>query len=397
MKVMVVAVSSTGHLSGIPRHAVNIVLGLLTCSEISEINLVAAEWQMPSLLQSMPTLDPRLRLHPVFIAKSSLKRNFWYYFELPKLALALEPEIVHLAYPVPHRNQSFTCPVVVSLHDLYPYDIPANFGFPKVFANRIILRQCLCSVNAIACVSESTARRLEEITDRSLVFKTKVVYNSVDLCERTEFSHHCSAIVSTNPFILCVAQHRRNKNICFALEIFRELISRSQFPANMLLVLIGMEGPETRSIQKLVQLLKLEKRVVFLCDVSDAELGWFYDKCRFLLAPSLVEGFGMPIVEAIIHGTQVVCSDIAAFREVGASYCNYVPLDDSAEQCFVDTCLDVLDRPPLPVPLVERFSLAHIAQSYLDLYECLIAEGKERGWHGAPARSVQEGANDPLY
>jgi hypothetical protein len=57
----------------------------------------------------------------------------------------------------------FACPTMVTLHDLYPYEMPMNFGFPKFIFNRMVLQQCLRNTDAIACVSETTLFRLKQV------------------------------------------------------------------------------------------------------------------------------------------------------------------------------------------------------------------------------------------
>src|SRR6185437_6466448 len=87
----------------------------------------------------------------------------WHLRELPLLAHAVRAEIVHLSYPVPFRRAAMPCPVIVTLHDLYPFDIPDNFGFPQVIMNRWILRRALAQADAISCVSATTLERLQAL------------------------------------------------------------------------------------------------------------------------------------------------------------------------------------------------------------------------------------------
>src|ERR1700691_2232042 len=161
MKVLVPLASSSGQMSGVPRHAINLTRCLLTRDEIVEVHLVTAPWQRDFVQDALPHGDARLHLHTVQIGNSAWSRNLWFYAELPKLAAQTDAGIIHLAYPVPVQRGAFHCPTVVTLHDLYPYDIPENFGFPKGIFNRAVLRRCLRMVDAIACVSHSTFSRLK--------------------------------------------------------------------------------------------------------------------------------------------------------------------------------------------------------------------------------------------
>jgi glycosyltransferase involved in cell wall biosynthesis len=372
MRIVIAVVSSTEHLSGVPRHAVNMARSLLTRPEITKVHFVVATWQRAALLDALPLDDPRLSLHTVPIGKGSMGRMFWYYNKLPALAIKFGADVVHLAYPVPVNRRAFLCPVIVTLHDLYPYDIPENFGFPKVLINRIVLQQCLRQVDAIACVSDSTLRRLDVYGQKKALRKAVTIYN----CVEPELPATVEAPFpgwDGEPFLLCVAQHRRNKNILLALGVFRRLLHSQEIKPSTRFVLIGIEGHETPRIKRYIAHAGLAQHVVLLHGVSEAELHWSYAHCELLLAPSIVEGFGLPIVEAAMHHCRIVCSDIPAFREVGGCSCRYVSLKPPAEDAFVLATAMELKTIRYRSASNDRFSSARVAEAYLQLYNLLHA------------------------
>jgi len=370
MKVVIALASSSGQLSGVPRHAINLARCLLTRDEIGAVHLVAAPWQMGFVEDAVACGDKRLHLHAASIGNSTLSRNLWFYSQLPKLATELDAGIVHLAYPVPVRQRAFQCPTVVTLHDLYPYDIPENFGFPKVVFNRAVLRQCLRSVDAIACVSQGTLSRLQSL-DPQLAQKATVIYNSVA-------PHALSAAESARPewsrgpFLLCVAQHRRNKNILLALKVFERLLRTRRVPAGMRLVIVGIDGPETSAIKKFINGSGLVGCVLLLKGISDAQLQWCYSNCSLVLAPSAIEGFGLPVAEALLAGCRVVCSDIPAFRELTCSHCTFVPLGAREVELFTDAVCTTLRQPPPEPVALPQLSAPVIAEAYMRLYRSLL-------------------------
>jgi hypothetical protein len=71
----------------------------------------------------------------------------------------------------------------------------------------------------------------------------------------------------------------------------------------------------------------------------------------------------------------VVCSDIPAFREVGGSYCHYVPLEPSAEDAFVRATREALATLRFRTPTIDRYSSDRIAKAYFDLYRELCHTG----------------------
>jgi glycosyltransferase involved in cell wall biosynthesis len=370
MRIVIVVLASAEHLSGVPRHAVNMARSLLMRSEITMVHVIAAQWQCAALRDALPFDDPRLRLHAISLGRSAISRNLWYYNQLPVLAAQLRADVVHLAYPVPVKRRAFFCPTIVTLHDLYPYDSPANFGFPKVLVNRIVLQQCLREVDAIACVSESTLRRLDVYGQQLALQKAITIHNCVEPPPAIAVDAPFPGW-DGEPFLLCVAQHRRNKNILLALKIFHRLLHANEIRPSTRFVLIGIEGPETARIRRYISSAGLSHHVVLLQGVSEAQLHWCYAHCELLLATSTVEGFGLPIVEATMHQCRIVCSDIPAFREVGGSSCRFVSLKSVAESAFVLATAIELKTIRFRAASTDRFSGARVAEAYLQLYHLL--------------------------
>jgi glycosyltransferase involved in cell wall biosynthesis len=370
MKIVIAALSAPEHLNGVSRHAANVVRGLLTRSEISEVHLLAGAWQQQTYTDAIARQDSRLHVHPVTIRRETVFRNLWYYSELPRVAEQLSADVVHLSYPMPVSTKDFRCPVVTSLHDLYSFDIPENFGFVKSILNRQVLRQCLRAVDAITCVSESTRQRLAHWFGSLAADKAVTVLNSVEpVCIGS--SRGPQPLHRGQPFLLCVAQHRRNKNIPLALKVFDEALRTSAIDPETQLVVVGVTGPDTDRIRKQVELTRLDRRVVLLSGIKDTELQWCYRNCELLLAPSLLEGFGLPVVEALMAGCRVVCSDIPAFREVGGEACHYVRLGQNETAGFVDAIQRARRLPRILPASMPWLSGSEIAEKLVILYRRL--------------------------
>ncbi len=312
--------------------------------------------------------SPKLKIVTVKISNEAFARNLWYIRELPKLANAVAADIVHLSFPAPIRKNTLRCPVVVSLHDLYPYDEPNNFGFPKVFFNRVFLHQCLREVDCVVCVSETTLTRLKTRYPRFAHRKSVVVHNcvTIDAAAPARFKQQSSR------FVLMVAQHRVNKNIPLALRAFEELRGNKKVDKQTMLLLVGNQGPETPAIRLLIKRLELEESVRLVEKVSDGELRWLYDHCECLIAPSFTEGFGLPVVEGLVCKRRVVCSNITAFREIGGDACHYFDLHaESVTSAMVAAMYEALSAPIKAAKNLERFSVARVTKEYATLYRQL--------------------------
>lgn len=373
MNIVIAALSSNRAMSGVSRHAANLVKCLLTRSEISGVHVLVGPWEHQFLREAIGRREARLHVHSILLREGPLHRNLWYYRSLPAIAQQLRADIVHLAYPNLIRSGAFPCSTVMSLHDLYPYDIPSNFGFPKVLFNRLILRQSMRASSAIACVSDSTRQRLG-LEMPAMLSKAVTICNCVE-GGPVPVQPYFSAAWKNQPFLLCVAQHRRNKNVLLALRVFKRLLAFGYIAPETRFVVVGMAGPESRRLYDFVHSSNLTERVTFVSGISDAEMVWSYRNCELLLAPSSVEGFGLPVVEAQLAGCRVVCSDIPAFREVASSGCRFVPLTGDAEAAFANAAVVSLgERRPSPAYL-PRFSPTTIAAEYLRLYKQVIAHG----------------------
>jgi glycosyltransferase involved in cell wall biosynthesis len=365
MNILITALSSSTGPSGICRHAYSLACCAASRKEISQVTLVVGKWQESYFRHSFRMEDLKLRIVVANIHNDAFARNLWYLWELPKLANAVAADIIHLSFPVPIRRARLNRPVVVSLHDLYPYDEPDNFGFPKVYFNRVFLQQCLREVDLITCVSETTLARLNTRFPMVARKKGVVVYNCVNINSgRSSYSH-----ITDQPFFLMVAQHRANKNITMAIRVFAELLERKRIDKRTLLLLLGNHGPETAMIKAVIEREALRDNVRLIDGVSDEELIWLYKGCDILLAPSFVEGFGLPVVEGLLCGSRVVCSDIPTFREIGREACYYFDLySERASSALAAAICDALTKPKRKAEDLDRFSIEEIAQNLMTVY-----------------------------
>jgi glycosyltransferase involved in cell wall biosynthesis len=365
MNLLITAISAATGPSGICRHAYNLARCAASRKEVQRITLVVGRWQKPYFKSSFRLEDAKLDIVSADISNDAFARNLWYLRELPGLAEDVAADIVHLSFPVPIRRSALRCPVVVSLHDLYPYDEPDNFGFPKVFFNRVFLQQCLKEVDCVVCVSETTHSRLKMRFPRFAHRKAVVIHNCVTI-NSNELTVPAG---KRSRFLLMVAQHRANKNILLALKVVEELLQQEKIDRQTVLILVGNPGPETAAILSSIKQKALEGSVKLVDGMSDGELRWLYENCELLIAPSSIEGFGLPVAEGLLCGSRVVCSDIPAFREVGGEACHYFDLhaESKSSAMFVAVCA-ALAEPARRADRLERFSLENAAREHAALY-----------------------------
>jgi len=372
MRIFINALWRATSPSGICRHAATLARALCLRTEIDSVALAVGCWQAEYFENAFNLHHAKLSIASVDIANRATSRNLWYLFGLPRMVEGLEANVVHFSFPAPVIRQRIAVPVVTTLHDLYPYDASSNFGFPHVFGNRVVLDQALRSSDVVACVSGFTLSRLGAVFGADIGRKAVRIYNSVELSGIPE-KRPVLASLGERPFLLCVAQHRRNKNIRLLLLGFERMLAQGLVPGNTAMVLLGQGGPETGAILRTITDLSLHANVLLGEGVTDAELVWLYKHCEASLCSSTIEGFGLPLVEAAQCGARVVCSDIPAFREMAGDNCTFFDLaDPDPVRALIDACAAALRKPRPPATRNSRLASDAMAAQHIDLYSRLL-------------------------
>jgi glycosyltransferase involved in cell wall biosynthesis len=387
MHLLLASVSAATSPSGVCRHAANMARGMLANPSVRKVTMLTGAWQANYFRDAFGLKDlegERFEMRSVSIANRPAARNLWYLRALPATARSCSADVVHLAFPMLLLRSAYDMPVVVSLHDLYSFDIPQNFGKARARFNRAALKLCLKNADAIACVSETTRARLRELFPALGLQKSSVVPNSVCL-SNGRVGPSLPDAIQGHPFLLCVAQHRANKNLPLLLRSFHLALDRDAVPRESKLIIVGNKGPETQLLHRVVAKYGLEDQVVFLRDISDALLSTLYAQCELVVAPSLLEGFGLPIAEALAAGCRVACSDIAEFRITGTSSCVFFDPADSSGESLVSALQKALKTPRSAVISSTGLDPQQAAAMYLALYSKLVRPNRKNHFKPFPA------------
>lgn len=148
----------------------------------------------------------------------------------------------------------------------------------------------------------------------------------LDLINQTsDIRKNIHSLFAANKPYLCVGTIEPRKNYTFLLDAF-DMIWKSN--PNVHLCIVGRYGWQS---EKLLERLKthplLGKNLTWFSDLDDTELVYCYKNAKALLFPSIIEGFGLPLIEALHYGCPVMASDIPVFREIGSDRCAYFSID----------------------------------------------------------------------
>ena len=367
MHVFIAALHRPIKPTGVCRHAANLARCLAEKSEVTKISLVIGSWQEHYFKTAFALNSEKIELVTVDIKNSSIVRNLWFLQGLPKLANRLNADIVHLSFPFPFFKNKFLAPVVTTVHDLYPYECPENFGFPRVIFNQLFLKQAIVNSDGLPCVSQVTLDKLKFYFPKlKPPQQLEVVYNYVDF---EGLETYAPKQLPARKFLLTVAQHRPNKNLDLLIKAYASLRQTQKIDSDCNLVIVGTTGPETEKLKHLISEFGLEERVYLLSAINDSELGWLYQNCEVFVIPSSTEGFCLPLAEALHFSDRVVCSDIPIFREIATEKCVYFSLENNTLDNLTQALIRVIQQPQALEKDISRFERSVIARQYLNLYE----------------------------
>ena len=121
--------------------------------------------------------------------------------------------------------------------------------------------------------------------------------------------------------------------------------------------------------------LGLESRIFFLGKISEEEKQWLYKNCSLFCFPSLLEGFGLPIVEAQHLGVKTLVSDKTAIPEVAGVASTYIKsFDPESLADQITQCIEEDYDPEVGYNNISRFSWAKAAGDYLKIYHELLED-----------------------
>lgn len=218
------------------------------------------------------------------------------------------------------RAQGAGVLMVALVYDLIPLKKPTYFVNPENFIKWF--DWISVNANRIITISATVA---EEFGDAypSTTSKVRYFHLGGDFVAPSDIL----ALPLESPYFLMVGTIEPRKGYQVALDAFERLWSDG---VNVSLVIVGRPGWLADQLTtRLVSHKEKGRRLLWMDDASDAQLEAAYRGAKALIAASEAEGFGLPLVEAMLRGVPVLASDLAVFREVGGNLVDYFPPKDA--------------------------------------------------------------------
>jgi len=241
--------------------------------------------------------------------------------------LRQSPYLIH--FTSQHFGRYGLClgkPFIITVHDLVRLCFPfAQETFPEKVGLKLDIMGIRRAQHIVA-VSNCTKTDLIQYLNIPAT-KITVIYNGVD---RTVFKPVTGRRYDF-PYLLYVGAERPRKNLSTLLAAF-SLLKRSNVTPDLKLVKVGNAGRTIEFRQATLREIKrlgLDNDVVFVDNASDAELAMYYSSAIALVMPSLYEGFGLPLLEAMACGCPVIAANSSSLPEVAGDAALFFPPRDS--------------------------------------------------------------------
>lgn len=264
--------------------------------------------------------------------------------------------------------------IVVTVHDMIDEMIPRELiGLSSSPDCANAKENAIRHANHIVAISHTTKRDLIRLLDvRST--PVSVIYHGVDsefasVTDNHEVFDHEPPI--SRPFILHVGGREGYKNFVFLLEAF----AMSGLKGKAKLVAVGSQTFLLPKEQDLVEKYQLHNDIRLTGYVSDRQLRSLYSRASVLAMPSMYEGFGYPMIEAMACGTTVACSTAPALVELGQGMpFVFNPLDvrGAATVLEIAVTADHSQRKELARKIALAISVDAMVDGYCEVYQTLL-------------------------
>lgn len=327
---------------------------------------------------------------PVFIAPENTEelkprgpwwnslKNLWRSFRIGGLAKEKQLDIYHgLSHELPVGIEKTGVKTIVTIHDLIYLRYPDYYSaIDRNIYDRKFRHACRIA-DRIHAISEQTRQDLIRFFGVP-TSKIQVIYQSVhprffELVDGTSKNQIQEKYKLPETFLLNVGTVESRKNLLVILEGMG--LAEIELP----LVVVGKPTSYQLKVQAYLEAHQEKLNVLFLTGVSDEELAILYQMAELMIYPSLFEGFGLPVAEALASGCPVITSNTSSLPEAGGDAAMYV--DPTNVEEIGKAIRTVINDHELRTSMIEKgkkysqkFKPENFANQLHQLYQSLLNE-----------------------
>ena len=318
INAQLVSFSQTYRNAGVSRYTYTLLDGLSHTDADQNYTAFVSETEAPAAARSPVGRSEKIRLVPSnWPTSRPPQRVAWEQIVLPSELRRQRADVFHS--PVNVLPQRLPCASVVTIHDLAFVHYPEYFRPARRVYQRVCTARSVHQATVVIAVSESTKRDLVQHfgADEERV---RVVYPAIDadfapVCDPGELAAFRARHHLPERYLLFLGTLEPRKNLLTLLDAYARL--RAMEPETPPLVVAGAKGWYYQAVFDRVRALGLERHMTFAGYVVREEQPLWYSGAELFVYPSVYEGFGLPVAEALACGTPVVTSSVSSLPEAG--------------------------------------------------------------------------------
>jgi alpha-1,3-rhamnosyl/mannosyltransferase len=260
--------------------------------------------------------------------------------------------------------------LVFTIHDLTPWKAPHTLPKKLLSTPKLVLSHAIHKADVIITPTFTVKNEILELFPGVHHEKVVPCHHGIETIIVPASPETQS---DNNKCFLFVGTLEKRKNVASLVRAFARLVKKRKL-SNCKLLLIGKPGYGFDEIQQAIQTESVADFVLTTGYVEPNRLAQLYASARALVMPSLYEGFGIPLIEAMAYGVPVIASDIPVFREVAEDAALYYgqPTDVNG---LTDALDKILGDDALRTQLIEKggrrvrnFTLRRMAEGHINAY-----------------------------
>ena len=363
------------HFPGIGRYTVNLAREMRPLLGAGEELILLYDPTQPSMWNLEGLADEHVRVVHAPLSPFSFQAQW----RLPRLLRGLKADIYHSPYYLmPYRPG---IPSLVTIFDLIPLRCPAYFTRIQRLIYSTTVNLAAGVARRVIATSQATARDFQHLL-RVSERRVRVIPLAADPIFRVRSPAEVETLRRKHKlperYVLHLSSNKPHKNRMRLVEAWALLEKRLE-TAGRQLVLAGREDPRYPEVRDRIKALNLEDRVHALGGIPDEDLPSLYAGASWFVFPSLYEGFGLPVLEAMACGTPVICSSTSSLPEiVGDAAIMFDPTDpEDIARALAQALADPRKREELSEESLRRaqgFRWEQTAQRTYRCYKEIIAE-----------------------
>lgn len=266
-------------------------------------------------------------------AEGSIKKTLWYFMLLPKV---LKKYKINLFWGTQHvlpliKDKSLK--KVLTIHDLVCYEYPETMSKYNKIINKLLLPYSVKSADEIIAVSNSTKEGILKNFESSVGDKVSVIYEDVEIKNEINFDIDRKK----DKYILFIGTIEPRKNITTLLDAY-ELIRDK---IDIKLIIAGKLGWDSDKFKNSLKNNKYYEDIQYLDYISNEEKLNLLRKCTLFVFPSVYEGFGLPVLEAMRLGAIPIVSNVSSLDELIEP--NFMKFDPRSKEEIFKTAINLLE------------------------------------------------------